>query len=86
MAIWELAGRSFKSLFDRAGRVCVNRHGLIRRYGLNMCHQCFRRYVKDIGFVKSALQKKEYVEHSPARERVLVWPLNNSTTFKYCFG
>lgn len=33
-------------------RVCANRHGLIRKYGLNMCRQCFRQYAKDIGFVK----------------------------------
>lgn len=26
--------------------------GLIRKYGLNMCRQCFREYAKDIGFVK----------------------------------
>ena len=26
--------------------------GLIRKYGLNMCRQCFREYSKDIGFVK----------------------------------
>uniref|UniRef100_A0A8D1AQN3 Small ribosomal subunit protein uS14 n=1 Tax=Sus scrofa TaxID=9823 RepID=A0A8D1AQN3_PIG len=29
-----------------------NRHGLIRKYGLNMCRQCFRQYTKDIGFIK----------------------------------
>ncbi|XP_061249070.1 small ribosomal subunit protein uS14-like [Bos javanicus] len=27
-------------------------HGLIRKYGLNMCRQCFRQYAKDIGFIK----------------------------------
>ncbi|XP_057562614.1 40S ribosomal protein S29-like [Hippopotamus amphibius kiboko] len=32
--------------------VCSNRHGLIRKYGLNMCRQCFRQYAKDIGFIK----------------------------------
>ncbi|OBS64487.1 hypothetical protein A6R68_06972, partial [Neotoma lepida] len=37
---------------DRLGRVCSNRHGLIRKYGLNMCRQCFRQYAKDIGFIK----------------------------------
>ncbi|KAK1795996.1 hypothetical protein P4O66_009098, partial [Electrophorus voltai] len=35
-------------------RVCSNRHGLIRKYGLNMCRQCFRQYAKDIGFVKAS--------------------------------
>ncbi|KAJ3115925.1 Alcohol O-acetyltransferase [Phlyctochytrium bullatum] len=26
--------------------------GLIRKYGLNICRQCFREYSKDIGFLK----------------------------------
>ncbi|CAD7689439.1 unnamed protein product [Nyctereutes procyonoides] len=29
-----------------------DRHGLIRKYSLNMCRQCFRQYAKDIGFIK----------------------------------
>ncbi|XP_036623443.1 40S ribosomal protein S29-like [Trichosurus vulpecula] len=29
-----------------------NRRGLICKYGLNMCHLCFWRYVKLIGFIK----------------------------------
>ena len=33
-------------------RVCANRHGLIRKYGLNICRQCFQLYHKDIGFTK----------------------------------
>ncbi|XP_028024306.1 40S ribosomal protein S29-like [Balaenoptera acutorostrata] len=32
--------------------ICLNRHGLIWKYGLNMCRQCFRQYAKDIGFTK----------------------------------
>ncbi|XP_043831353.1 40S ribosomal protein S29-like [Dromiciops gliroides] len=32
--------------------MCSNRHGLIRKYGLNMCCQCFLQYMKDIGFIK----------------------------------
>ena len=35
-----------------SSRVCANRHGLIRKYGLNMCRQCFRSYASDIGFKK----------------------------------
>nr|XP_020644153.1 40S ribosomal protein S29 [Pogona vitticeps] len=37
---------------SRSCRVCSNRHGLIRRHGLNMCCQCFHQYAKDMGFVK----------------------------------
>lgn len=33
-------------------RVCFNHHGLIRKYGLNICRRCFRQYAKDIGFQK----------------------------------
>ncbi|XP_060113408.1 small ribosomal subunit protein uS14-like [Heteronotia binoei] len=33
-------------------QVCSNRHGLICKYSLNMLHQCFHQYVKDIGFIK----------------------------------
>ena len=33
-------------------RVCGNGGGIIRKYGLNVCRQCFRDYAKDIGFVK----------------------------------
>ncbi|XP_032100412.1 40S ribosomal protein S29 isoform X1 [Sapajus apella] len=40
---------------SRSCRVCSNRHGLIRKYGLNMCRQCFRQYAKDIGFIKTDL-------------------------------
>ncbi|VDO47940.1 unnamed protein product [Onchocerca flexuosa] len=34
-------------------RVCSNHHGLIRKYGLNMCRRCFREYASDIGFKKN---------------------------------
>jgi ribosomal protein S14 len=33
-------------------RVCGNTHGMIRKYGLNICRQCFREYATDIGFIK----------------------------------
>ncbi|XP_065802762.1 small ribosomal subunit protein uS14-like [Muntiacus reevesi] len=32
--------------------VCSNQLGLIWKYGLNMCCQCFRQYAKDIVFLK----------------------------------
>merc|ERR1712002_496520 len=37
---------------SRSCRACSNGHGLIRKYGLNMCRQCFHQYAKDIGFKK----------------------------------
>ncbi len=33
-------------------RVCTHRAGLIRKYGLNICRQCFREKSQDIGFIK----------------------------------
>lgn len=32
--------------------MCGNKWGIIRKYNLNICRQCFREYAKDIGFVK----------------------------------
>ncbi|KAL0739389.1 hypothetical protein Bca4012_015599 [Brassica carinata] len=37
---------------SRTCRVCGNSHGLIRKYGLNCCRQCFRSNAKEIGFIK----------------------------------
>ena len=39
-------------MFLRCSRVCSNKWGIIRKYNLNMCRQCFREYAKDIGFIK----------------------------------
>ncbi|KAL8817045.1 MAG: hypothetical protein Q9191_008222, partial [Dirinaria sp. TL-2023a] len=36
----------------RACRVCTHKAGLIRKYGLNICRQCFREKSADIGFTK----------------------------------
>ncbi|XP_036074159.1 40S ribosomal protein S29-like [Rousettus aegyptiacus] len=33
-------------------RICSNQHGLIRKFGLNMCCWGFRPYTKDIDFIK----------------------------------
>ncbi|KAJ5259479.1 40S ribosomal protein S29 [Penicillium angulare] len=40
------------NLIDRYSRVCAHRAGLIRKYGMNICRQCFREKSTDIGFVK----------------------------------
>ena len=49
--IWYSRPRKFGP-GSRQCRTCGNHHGLIRKYGLNMCRQCFRQYAGDIGFVK----------------------------------
>lgn len=40
-----LTGHSFS-------RVCKHKAGLIRKYDLDLCRQCFREKAKDIGFHK----------------------------------
>ncbi|CAO1432664.1 unnamed protein product [Diamesa tonsa] len=49
----------------RECRACSNNHGLIRKYGLNLCRQCFREYAKDIGFkkVRSELNPIPIIRH-----------------------
>ncbi len=37
---------------SRMCRICGKRRGLIRRYGLMYCRQCFREVAKDLGFKK----------------------------------
>ncbi|KAF5356154.1 hypothetical protein D9756_003988 [Leucocoprinus leucothites] len=34
-------------------RLCAHQAGLIRKYGLDLCRQCFREKSAAIGFVKS---------------------------------
>ena len=36
----------------KGSRVCTHKAGLIRKYGLNICRQCFREKSTDIGFTK----------------------------------
>nr|APR64012.1 hypothetical protein [Populus tomentosa] len=42
---------------SRTCRVCGNPHGIIRKYGLMCCRQCFRSNAKEIGFIKVRRQK-----------------------------
>lgn len=37
---------------SRACSRCGNKNGLIRRYGLNLCRQCFREVANKLGFKK----------------------------------
>lgn len=49
-------------------RVCTHKAGLIRKYGLNICRQCFREKAADIGFVKVNFPKNG--EGEEARSRI----------------
>ncbi|KAJ6095048.1 hypothetical protein N7467_002561 [Penicillium canescens] len=54
---------------SRECRVCSHRAGLIRKYGMNICRQCFREKSTDIGFNKvrspfaRQLSQFEYTSH-----------------------
>ncbi|KAF8450034.1 ribosomal protein S14p/S29e-domain-containing protein [Kalaharituber pfeilii] len=49
--VWYSRPRTFGK-GSRGCRVCTHKAGLIRKYGLNICRQCFREKSADIGFVK----------------------------------
>ncbi|PBP27521.1 hypothetical protein BUE80_DR001729 [Diplocarpon rosae] len=50
-SVWNSRPRTYGK-GARACRVCTHKAGLIRKYGLNICRQCFREKAYDIGFVK----------------------------------
>ncbi|KAJ1510748.1 40S ribosomal protein S29, partial [Coelomomyces lativittatus] len=49
--IWNSHPRKFGK-GSRECRVCTHRAGLIRKYSMNICRQCFRERSADIGFKK----------------------------------
>jgi small subunit ribosomal protein S29e len=49
--VWYSRPRSYGK-GARGCRVCTHKAGLIRKYGLNICRQCFREKSQDIGFIK----------------------------------
>ncbi|KAB8079423.1 ribosomal protein S14p/S29e-domain-containing protein [Aspergillus leporis] len=50
-SVWYSRPRKFGK-GSRGCRVCTHRAGLIRKYGMNICRQCFREKSQDIGFHK----------------------------------
>jgi Ribosomal protein S14p/S29e len=54
------------SLVPLYSKVCGNQKGIVRKYELNVCRQCFREYAKDIGFVKvrALVDTHDMREHS----------------------
>ncbi|KAJ5871287.1 uncharacterized protein N7529_003640 [Penicillium soppii] len=48
-------------------RVCSHRAGLIRKYGMNICRQCFREKSTDIGFTKVRFTLDNSIQSSPAQ-------------------
>ncbi|KOS19183.1 40S ribosomal protein S29 [Escovopsis weberi] len=50
-SVWNSRPRNYGK-GSRSCRVCKHTAGLIRKYDLNLCRQCFREKSKDIGFNK----------------------------------
>lgn len=65
-------------------RVCKHKAGLIRKYDLNLCRQCFREKSKDIGFNKVSKKMPASGYHAPnvddnaATRRTIYEPLESS--------
>ncbi|KAF8349847.1 ribosomal protein S14 [Amanita rubescens] len=51
-AVWYSRPRKFGK-GSRGCRLCAHQAGLIRKYGLDLCRQCFREKSAAIGFVKN---------------------------------
>lgn len=65
----------------RRCRVCSNQHGLIRKYGLNMCRQCFRVYAEDIGFTKVTNREVDLGMGIVSWQRNVSRPMSNPENF-----
>ena len=50
--IWATWAGMVGSAAKRICRICGTTHGIIRKYGLMICRQCFREKASDIGFTK----------------------------------
>ncbi|KAI9881156.1 MAG: 40S ribosomal protein S29 [Pleopsidium flavum] len=50
-SVWFSRPRSYGK-GSRQCRACAHQAGLIRKYGLDLCRQCFREKAHDIGFLK----------------------------------
>ncbi|KAF5975766.1 40s ribosomal s29 [Fusarium coicis] len=57
-SVWNSRPRNYGK-GSRSCRVCKHKAGLIRKYDLNLCRQCFREKAKDIGFNKVSFDRAE---------------------------
>ncbi|KAF9456800.1 ribosomal protein S14 [Collybia nuda] len=51
-AVWFSRPRKFGK-GSRQCRLCAHQAGLVRKYGLDLCRQCFREKSAAIGFTKN---------------------------------
>ncbi|EMT65161.1 40S ribosomal protein S29 [Fusarium odoratissimum] len=73
-SVWNSRPRNYGK-GSRSCRVCKHKAGLIRKYDLNLCRQCFREKAKDIGFNKVSFNRAE-----------LLWAPTPRTTFGQVVG
>ncbi|KAI8625377.1 ribosomal protein S14p/S29e-domain-containing protein [Xylariaceae sp. FL1651] len=69
-SVWNSRPRNYGK-GARGCRVCTHKAGLIRKYGLNICRQCFREKSNDIGFVKV----RNFLRFSAEWPRQVIWQL-----------
>jgi ribosomal protein S14 len=55
---------ALRGLIFHPSRLCAHQAGLVRKYGLDLCRQCFREKSATIGFTKVRLH------------RLVAYPLN----------
>ena len=61
-------------------RVCTHKAGLVRKYGLNICRQCFREKALDIGFTKVSRIRRANGTSQTGGTDTSAAPLNVSNT------
>lgn len=65
-------------------RVCTHKAGLIRKYGLNICRQCFREKAADIGFVKVCNWNLSLHEREKIHQDVIL--MSSAAPLKHHYG
>ncbi|PSS37183.1 hypothetical protein PHLCEN_2v1056, partial [Hermanssonia centrifuga] len=59
-AVWFSRPRKYGK-GSRQCRLCAHQAGLVRKYGLDLCRQCFREKASAIGFFKSGRDGRDTV-------------------------
>lgn len=78
-ADWQHKEQELTLVFSHS-RVCTHKAGLVRKYGLNICRQCFREKATDIGFHKVSRIRHEnrQPKHKAGETNTPTAPLNLS--------
>ncbi|KAK2481107.1 hypothetical protein H9L39_06746, partial [Fusarium oxysporum f. sp. albedinis] len=77
-SVWNSRPRNYGK-GSRSCRVCKHKAGLIRKYDLNLCRQCFREKAKDIGFNKVSFNRAELLWAPNTQDDVRSSSGNNET-------